>query len=76
MKMNEEVFDILQGRGEASDFEKHFPEIAMANRCMSHRPSGPGMGFGQALLVDLQDKITGSEESIFNDPEMLQDYLN
>ena len=73
--MNEEL-DILQGRGAYSDFIKHFPEIFNANRGMMHRPSGPGQAMGQALLLDLQDQFNVSEDSIFNDPQMLQDYLN
>ena len=51
------------------------PEIASANRSMLHRPSIPGVQFAHAQLLDLQDRHSGASESIFNDPEMLEDYL-
>ena len=73
--MNDDL-SMLQGREDSSDFIKHFPEIFNANRGMLHRPSGPGAAVGHALLMDLQDRLNGSEDSIFNDPHMLQDYLN
>ena len=74
--MNEEnPFSILQGGPGFEAFPVYFPEIGSANRSMLHRPSIPGIQFAHAQLLDLQDRHSGASESIFNDPEMLQDYL-
>ncbi len=75
--MNEEFdFDMLQGRGESEALPKFFPELSMMNRSIFHRPSAAEAGQAAIMALEFENDYEGGESSPWNDPDVIQDYLN
>jgi hypothetical protein len=76
-ELNDDVlFDMLQGRGDFEAIPKFFPEIASMNRGLFHRPSAAGAGQAALMALEMENQYEGGEESPWNDPSVIQDYLN
>lgn len=71
--MNEDFdFDALQGRGESEGLPQFFPELASINRGVFHRPTVGGIAQASIMALEFQNE---EEDSPWNDPNVVQDYL-
>tara|TARA_R100000781_G_scaffold111411_1_gene77818 strand:+ start:401 stop:637 length:237 start_codon:yes stop_codon:yes gene_type:complete len=78
--MNEEStnpnLDILQGRGDFQSSPVFFPQLGDMNRGMLHRPTIAGIRQAGLIASDMQNRSNGERNSVWNDPSVIQDYLN
>ncbi len=76
--MNEEFnnLDFVQGRGDFQGLPVVFPELGIVNRGMLHRPTVGGLAQAGLIALDYEGREEATTDSAWNDPIVIQDYLN